>query len=140
MIEAQRIAKVMGLGDGIRSLQDLATAVSRGLPKKTLRAVVARIVTRRADQTRFIYSVVPAATYKRRKKTLSADESSRTERLARVVATAEYVWDDSADARLFLTSPHPELRSKLPIDVARTELGARQVEDMLWKLFHGVPA
>jgi uncharacterized protein (DUF2384 family) len=31
--------------------------------------------------------------------------------------------------------PHPMLRDGAPIDVALTELGARRVEELLWRLF-----
>jgi putative toxin-antitoxin system antitoxin component (TIGR02293 family) len=57
-----------------------------------------------------------------------------------VMANAEYVWDDREDARRFLTTPHPALRHKTPIDAAMTELGARQVEELLGQIFHGLPA
>jgi putative toxin-antitoxin system antitoxin component (TIGR02293 family) len=139
MIEARKIAEVMGLGARVRSLHDLEASVSRGLPKGAIRKVAAHVEARRADQTCLIYKVIPAATYKRRKKNLSPSESARTERLARIIATAEYVWDDEADARRFLTTPHTALRGERPIDVARTELGARAIEELLWKLFHGLP-
>ncbi len=84
--------------------------------------------------------IVPEATFKRRRDRLSTAESERTERIARVVADAEYVWDDRDDARRFLTSPHPALRHKTPIDAAMSELGARQVEEILAKIFYGIPA
>jgi uncharacterized protein (DUF2384 family) len=35
---------------------------------------------------------------------------------------------------------HPLLDGRTPLDVAMTELGARRVEELLWKLFYGVPA
>ena len=58
------------------------------------------------------------------------------ERLARVIATAEQVWDDVDDARAFLSTGHAMLGGKRPIEVALTELGARRVENLLWSLFH----
>lgn len=84
--------------------------------------------------------IVPEATFKRRRDRLSAAESERTERMARVVATAEYVWDDPDEARRFLTTRHAALGGKRPIDAAMTELGARQVEEILGQIFHGLPA
>jgi putative toxin-antitoxin system antitoxin component (TIGR02293 family) len=57
-----------------------------------------------------------------------------------VVANAEHVWGDRADARRFLTAPHPALRDRSPLDRAMTELGAREVEEILGKIFHGLPA
>ena len=83
--------------------------------------------------------MVPQATWKRRTKRLSVDESERTERLARVLAHAEYVWDDREQAREWMSKPHRELGDRAPLDVARTELGARRVEALLDKLFYGLP-
>ena len=140
MIETARIADVMGLANEIRSLHDLRAAVDRGLPKKTIRAVISRVLPDCAEQTAVIYNIIPAATYKRRKRNLSPEESARTERLARVIATAEFVWDEYEDARLFLISSHPALGDERPMDAARSEIGARQVEELLWKLYHGLPA
>ncbi|MFN7925171.1 MAG: antitoxin Xre/MbcA/ParS toxin-binding domain-containing protein [Bryobacteraceae bacterium] len=50
---------------------------------------------------------MPEATFKRRVR-LTIPESERTERLVRVVATAEFVWDNREDVRQWLTTPHPE--------------------------------
>ena len=138
-VSPQRIADVMGLPQRIRSLSDLADAVRSGLPKSALKASASRLFETAAAQTALINSVIPEATLKRRKDLLKPDESERTERLARVIATAEYVWDDKEDARRFLTTPHSELAGKRPVDVALTELGARQIEELLWKLFYGLP-
>jgi putative toxin-antitoxin system antitoxin component (TIGR02293 family) len=138
-VSPQRIADVLGLPQRIRSLGALADAVRSGLPKSALRASASRLFKSAAAQTELIHRVIPEATLKRRKDLLKPDESERTERLARVIATAEYVWDDAEDARRFLTTPHGELAGKRPIDVALTELGARQIEELLWKLFHGLP-
>ena len=61
--------------------------------------------------------------------------SECTERLARVIATAEHVWDDQDLAHSFLHEPHHMLEDRSPVSVALTELGARRVEDLLWRLF-----
>lgn len=83
---------------------------------------------------------MPEATYKRRRNKLTAEESGRAERLARVYATAQYVWDSDEDARTFLHTPHPMLSGQTPLDVSMSELGARRVEELLWKLFYGIAA
>jgi putative toxin-antitoxin system antitoxin component (TIGR02293 family) len=88
---------------------------------------------------RFIYRVVPEATFKRRKDRLSEVESERTERLARTIATAEFVLTDKEMARQFLINPHPMLNGKSPIETALSELGARQVEQLLFGIFYGLP-
>ncbi len=139
MIAAERIAEVMGLERSIHSLHDLSTAVAHGLPKSALRACVRRIFPNPQEQKRVMYRIVPEATYKRRHNQLKLEESEHTERLARVIATAEHVWDDREEARRFLTTPHSDLDGMRPIDAAYTELGARQVEELLWKIFYGLP-
>jgi putative toxin-antitoxin system antitoxin component (TIGR02293 family) len=140
MINPDRIADVMGgtqvLGHEISSISDLADAVASGLPKAALRNAVQRVFGNNANT--FVYRIVPEATYKRRTR-LTPAESERTERLARVIANAEYVWDNTEDAREWLQKPHPELGGRIPIEAAMTELGARQVEDLLAKLFYGLP-
>ena len=71
---------------------------------------------------------------------MKPQEGNRVERLARVIATAEHVWDSVDDARAFLATVHAMLGGKRPIEVAVAELGARRVESPLWSLFHGVAA
>lgn len=140
IVSPARIAEVMGLRRKVRSLAELSAMVREGLPKSALKASIARVFPKGREQTDILYRVIPEATYKRRRDHLKAEESERTERLARVIATAEYVWDDDAEARRFLTIPHSQLEGQRPIDVALTELGARRVEELLWKLFYGIAA
>ena len=144
MIAVSHIADVLGgqhtLGRRLGSLGALNDVVASGLPKAALRQTASRIFPGKTDQKRLMNRIVPEATFKRRRDRLSAAESERTERIARVVAYAEYVWGGLEDARRFLTTPHPALRGKSPLDTAMTELGARQVEEILGKIFHGLPA
>lgn len=122
----------------IRTWVDLDRVVRAGLPKRSLQLVARRAVEAGASANELVYSVVPSATFKRRIK-LSAEESERTERLARVVALSEALWDDEHQARAFLNRPHPLLDGETPLDVARTELGARRVERLLHDIEHGLP-
>lgn len=143
MVWPESIADVMGgaavLGRRVRSISDLERTISRGLPKRALRITVERVYASAGDARRVMFRVVPEATFKRRIR-LSHPESERTERLARVIAAAEQAWNDQQDAREWLTKPHPELADRPPLDAAMTELGARQVEELLDRLFYGIPA
>lgn len=143
MIRPKSIADIMGgraiLGRPVRSVRDLERTISRGLPKRALRLTAERIYPAAGEARRVMFRIVPEATFKRRTR-LSAAESERTERLARVIAAAEYAWSDQSDAREWLTRPHPELGRRTPLETSMTELGARQVEDLLDRLFYGIPA
>jgi putative toxin-antitoxin system antitoxin component (TIGR02293 family) len=144
VVATHHIGEVLGgrriLGRAVESLMDLSAAVDRGLPKATLRNVVRHVYSEPADQRNMMHRVVPEATYKRRRDRLSPAESERTERLARVIAMAEEVWDDPEAARRFLTTPHVELGGRAPIDAALTELGARQAEEVMVSILYGLPA
>lgn len=138
----ERVADVLGgrpvLHSRVRTWDELDRVVQAGLPKRSLQLVAERAIEPGASVNEFVYSVVPPATFKRRTR-LSADESERTERLARIVALAETVWDHEREARAFLNRPHPLLDGETPLNVARTEIGARRVERLLYDAEHGLP-
>jgi len=140
MLEPRHIGQVLALGRSVTSLLELNDAVERGLPKSSLRNMARRVFPDAAEQRALMQRVVPEATYKRRKERLSPAESGRTERLARVVAIAEDVWEDREQARRFLTTPHAEMAGKTPLDAALTELGARQAEEIMARIVYGLPA
>jgi len=139
MIEPQSIAEILGLGTSIRTVHELESAVSAGLPKRSLERLSARLYEDHRVASAYKFKVVPQATWKRRTKRLSVDESEKTERLARVLAAAEHVWDDREQAREWMSKPHRELNGQSPLEAARTELGARRVESLLDKLYFGLP-
>ena len=144
MLEPRHIGEVLGghrvLGKPVTSLLELNDVVERGLPKATLRNVARHVFSDAAEQRAMMHRIVPEATFKRRRERLRPAESERTERLARVVATAEDVWQDREQARRFLTTPHPEIGGKTPLDAALTELGARQAEEVMARIVYGLPA
>jgi putative toxin-antitoxin system antitoxin component (TIGR02293 family) len=137
---AERVAEMLGgptvLRIRVRTWIDLERVVRAGLPKRSLQLVASRAVAAGRATNDLVYEVVPAATFKRRTR-LSMEESERTERLARVVALAASVWDDAEEARAFLNRPHPLLENATPLSVARTELGARRLEQLLYDVEHG---
>lgn len=141
IVTAERIAKELGLSN-IHSLRALSDCVAHGLPKSALERVLRKVSGDDAgERRRLLARVVPLATYKRRGRRLKLEESERTERLARIVAAAEYVWrGDKRGAHEFLTSPHPMLDDARPLDAAMTDLGAREVEQILARLFYGIAA
>jgi putative toxin-antitoxin system antitoxin component (TIGR02293 family) len=143
LMEPHNTGEVLGgpgiLGKSVTSLLELNDAVERGLPKATLRTVVSRVFPDAAEQRAMMHRIVPEATYKRRRERLSPAESERTERLARVVAIAEDVWQDREQSRRFLTTPHAEIGGKTPVEAALTELGARQAEEVMARILYGLP-
>ena len=140
LVTPEKIASIMALVPIPHSFAELDELVSHGLPKNALKASVDRICLNNEDRKHLLYRIIPEATYKRRRDKLSVEESERAERLARIYATAQYVWNSDDDARAFLHAPHPLLQGRTPLDVSMSELGARRVEELLWKLYYGIAA
>ncbi len=141
MVPAAQIAEVLGgrptLGSRVMSWSELDRAVAAGLPRAALDALMAHVAGP-AEGTRLKYRIVPKATYLRHDH-LNAAHSQRTERLARVFALAATIWREGDEARRFMNAPHPELDNRTPLEVAMTEIGARQVEEVLERGLHGLP-
>lgn len=140
VVSPENISAVMALSPPRLSIAELDAAVREGLPKSALREIVDHVAPTSEERRALMSRIVPEATFKRRKDRLTPDESEKTERLARIFATANFVWDDEDDARAFLNTAHPLLGGSKPLDVAMTELGARRVEELLWRLFYGMSA
>ena len=137
-VPAERVAQILGLSGKVRSVAAIANAVDHGLPKRTLARVVERAGFQGPARVLLMGRIVPAATFKRRKR-LKPAESEKIERLARVIALAEMLWDNRGEAQRFLNTPHAELGRRRPIEAGLTELGARQVEDVVMRALHGLP-
>jgi len=132
-----RLARKLGiLGDDVRTT---VRRVRDGFPFKTLAefqkttdlpwtqisrslAIPQRTLTRRQSQGR-----------------LQADESDRVLRMSIIFDLAVDLFEgDVAEARKWLLSPQPGLGGEVPLDFASTEVGAREVENLLGRLEHGV--
>jgi putative toxin-antitoxin system antitoxin component (TIGR02293 family) len=143
MIESTRVLEILeghgSLDSTSASIHNLANSVAAGLPKIALRQTAQRVSDDPKAVWKLVYRVVPEATYKRRTR-LTPAESERTERLARVIAASEQVWDDQKLAHDWLKRPHPELNGQTPLERSFSELGAREVEELLDRLYFGLPA
>ena len=84
---------------------------------------------------------VPQRTLARRRVVgrLSSEESERLLRLSRIFEKAVALFEGNVDAAIaWLKEPKRALGDKSPLTYSRTELGARQVEDLIGGLEHGV--
>lgn len=64
--------------------------------------------------------------------------SDRVVRLARLLGQALQVFGDVEDARRWLGSPQFGLGGAVPLEYAKTEVGAREVENLLGRVEYGV--
>ena len=84
---------------------------------------------------------VPARTYARRvadKSRLKLHESERAARLMRLFDRAKQLFATEENVRKWLHTELPALGWRTPIDFAQTEPGAREVENLIGRIEHGV--
>ena len=142
--DVSRVAEQLGgrkvLKEHVATVADLERAVGRGLPFASLTHVIRRYPERQQRHVQEI--VLPRSTLQRREGEgrLKPAESERLERIVRLGALAEQVWESPEEAQRFLTTPHPMLEGQAPLDLAATDLGTRRVEALLWKLEYSLPA
>lgn len=126
------------LGRHLSRQSDLVDIVRSGLPHSSLAAVMA-VLHLSADSLSTALAL-PKRTLSRRKRQdrLTADESDRLMRLARVAAHAIGVLGTSEKAANWLKKPNRALGSVTPLSQMDTEAGVRMVEQVLGRIEHGV--
>jgi putative toxin-antitoxin system antitoxin component (TIGR02293 family) len=120
------------------STAKLVEAVEAGLPVEeleTLRAGLDLPMEQLASRLG-----ISKATLHRRKRTgrLEPEESGRVLRFARLTGKAVEVFESRENARRWLSSPQMGLGGAVPLDYAETEIGSREVEDLLGRIEYGV--
>ena len=141
MNTTQSIVKLLGgektFLEVIKSDMQFFEKIHQGLPVFALEKL---LESHLISPTEASHLIVPLRTYSRRKKQqrLTADESDRLARVARIISYAEEVMGERKKAHLWLRRPNPALHARLPIDMLETESGARIVETILARIEQGI--
>ena len=142
-MESAIIAEVLGgrkvLGKTVKNPDDLAQLVRKGLPASSVKALGEKLALGNAVLSRKLG--ISQRTMTRRlsqRSRLTAAESDRTVRLARVYANAVEMIGDDEKAVEWLRTPNRALRGERPLDQLDTDVGAREVEDILGRIAYGV--
>ncbi|MBM4296630.1 MAG: DUF2384 domain-containing protein [Deltaproteobacteria bacterium] len=122
----------------ITSMDDLRKTVKEGLPYASFEALSERLGLDRDEVANALY--LPHRTTARRKKQqkLHTDESDRVLRLARIIAQATETLGTERKAVGWLRCPNRALGNIPPLELLDTDIGARQVEDILGRIEHGI--
>lgn len=110
--------------------------IVRGIAAKRVKDLIDRGVL----GAKQVYRVIPERTFNRRlakRETLKPSEADAIGRLLRVTESAEAMLGDVEFARKWLSLPNPALKNRIPIELAETDAGAREVETALSRLTHG---
>lgn len=134
----RRMEERLGLAP-LRSDRDIARLVEGRLPLSSVESLSSHGMTEEE-----IYSfIVPRRTLdhrKSRREPLTHEESDRAVRMARISSLAEVVFGDDAKAARWLRKPKVRFEQRSPLELLRTEAGARLVEEMLLQLDYGFAA
>jgi len=85
--------------------------------------------------------IIPERTLERRikaKEALRTEEADGIARLVRVVRHARDVFENDETANRWLRLPNPALGGEIPMRMAATDVGAREVETILARIEHGI--
>lgn len=127
------------LGVNASNSSQLIRQVERGFSYKTLQAIESRSGIALARIASIIG--IPERTLARRKASghLTPDESERLLRLSGVFEDALELFEGDVPAAVnWLTTPRKAFDDQSPLDYSRTELGAREVENLIGRSEHGV--
>lgn len=119
-------------------LDTAAAKIGKGLGTSILVTIQARL--RISNRQLSDLMMVSPRTLDRRKKeeTLPPDESERGYRIARLTDRAYQVFEDPDKVAQWFSEPNFALGNKKPINLAKTEPGARLVEQLLGRIEHGI--
>ncbi|WP_255100705.1 antitoxin Xre/MbcA/ParS toxin-binding domain-containing protein [Synechococcus sp. L2F] len=120
------------------SLVELRDAVRSGLPFSAFVALTKELDISPQHFTA-VFGIPPRTVARRREaRQLTPQESDRLYRVARAASQAVEVLGSIDKAHVWLKTPNRALGCERPLDLLDTEIGARQVEDVLLRLNYGI--
>ncbi|MGN6186835.1 MAG: type II RES/Xre toxin-antitoxin system antitoxin [Thermoanaerobaculia bacterium] len=137
--EHDSLAHVMLLGLVVLELPRLLAILEAGLPFRAFERLAKNTAIPTERLLRLID--VPRRTLLRRRTEgrFSRDESDRLVRAARIFGAALSLFEGDRDAALvWLEEPQPAFGGAIPLEMARSEVGAKEVEDLAYRLEQGV--
>jgi len=143
MTAAEYVIDVLGgpkvfKGRTLPNATELRERVRTGLPYQSLESIRDRLNLSLPEAAIVLH--VPLRTLARRRhgRKLDADESDRLYRLARIAGQAVAVLGTEEKAATWLRRANRALNGEVPLGLLDTDLGARQIEDVLGRIEHGV--
>jgi putative toxin-antitoxin system antitoxin component (TIGR02293 family) len=125
------------LGRALSSERDLREAIREGFPPAVVEGLMRASGLTLKELAGALHLSPRSLQRRRRTGRLARYESDRLYRLARIVALAnEYLGDHERAAR-WLKRPNRALGGLAPVAAIDTELGARQVENILGRIAYG---
>lgn len=125
-------------GRTLPTAAEMRDRIKAGLPFSSLESVRERLNLSVPEAATVLQMPLRTLARRRQARRLAADESDRLYRLARLAAQAMVVLGSEEKAAEWLHRPNRSLNGEPPIRLLDTDVGARQVEDILGRLEHGI--
>jgi putative toxin-antitoxin system antitoxin component (TIGR02293 family) len=117
---------------------ELVRRIQKGLPFSQLQALKKQLDLP-LDELASKLSISRATLHRRKGGgRLSAQESDKVVRFSRLLEHAANVFGDVEKGRAWLKFPQYGLGGAVPLDYAKTEVGAREVDNLLGQIEYGV--
>lgn len=145
-VEHKEIAEVLGgrkvFGKSVWTSLAWTAQIEKGFPFSALESLKEALrLSDREISSALDVSTKTASRWRHGEKArLPSSVSDRIFRYARIFALAEQVLEDRDAAREWLHDKQIGLGGRSPIELMRTEAGAREVESLLTRIEHGVLA
>ena len=139
---ARAVAEALGgkkvLKRQIRSDLDLLAAIQRGLPTRAVEEVLRSGLFEPGEVYELVVARRTLAHRKEKRQPLSPEQSDRPARVVRVADLAEDALGNRQKAARWLRKPNRSIQGKRPIDLLKSDIGARMVERALGRIEHGL--
>lgn len=141
MLPVHRTLETPGGSDALlhASPRELVPLIRAGLPTTVVDDLLAQGHLTLAELDRV---VMPRKTLYHRRKLgrLTPEQSDRLLRVVRLLALAEETFGSRDKAATWMRRPTRPLAGERPLDLMDTDAGARQVEELLGRIAHGIAA
>jgi putative toxin-antitoxin system antitoxin component (TIGR02293 family) len=131
---------ILGVGRKLESGLEIAALIKKGLPPRAIDRLK-KALGLNDEEVSSALGVSQKTISRLRsqpKKKLGVGVGDRLYRAAHVFSLATSVFGDKEAAREWLRSPNIGLGNQVPLDLLSTGAGAREVEDLLGRIEHGV--
>ena len=139
---ARAVAETLGgkkvLKRQVRSDLDLLAAIQRGLPTRAVEEVLRSGLLEPGEVYELVVARRTLAHRKEKRQPLSPQQSDRLARVVRVADLAEDALGNREKAARWLRKPNRSIQDQRPIDLLKSDIGARMVERALGRIEHGV--
>ena len=144
MLEAKKISEVLGgpkvLGQAVNDSLAMDKLIVKGMPVK------AAVVLKNRLNIKSYFKLIGISEkqfgrYIDSNKALPLKTGDQVFRVAKIYKLAMDVFENNAQSAIsWLSDPQPGLNNKTPFSLLRTEAGAREVEELLYRIEYGMLA